>query len=180
MVTIKNETGGEYCRWCADEGWVELKGTVDGYSRGSAPCKWCETGMRRFQRMRELRIEKSKDIAYCHATDRRQIETDYGEDDVEAALDYQPVSQVEARKYLAQIRANMERMGRIAAGHEPQEVIADEKARAKLLDDLQTQFETPEAQAEIAEKQRKAKAALEPELPPDPAPAQPDYSDVPF
>jgi hypothetical protein len=33
------------CQFCQDQGIVELAGaTSDGYSRGAAPCKWCDKG----------------------------------------------------------------------------------------------------------------------------------------
>ena len=52
MVTA-NLTGHEYCAACGDDGWVELVGTVTiagtTYSRGMAPCKWCEVGQARYQ-----------------------------------------------------------------------------------------------------------------------------------
>lgn len=35
------------CAYCEDSGIVELAGTAsDGYSRGSAPCRWCPEGER--------------------------------------------------------------------------------------------------------------------------------------
>jgi len=50
---IRNTTGRGYCAACGNDGWVELAGTVTVgrtiYSRGMAPCKWCEMGDRRFQ-----------------------------------------------------------------------------------------------------------------------------------
>lgn len=56
---INNTVGNEHCRFCID-GWVELKGTlrVHGYeySRGSAPCKFCELGLKRWARMKDKRV----------------------------------------------------------------------------------------------------------------------------
>lgn len=53
----RNVTGHEHCAACID-GWVELAGTVTTghtiYSRGYAPCHWCELGVSRFQRHPEL------------------------------------------------------------------------------------------------------------------------------
>lgn len=44
----------EWCDACGNSGWVELAGTtrVHGvtYSRGMAPCKWCELGWNRWTR----------------------------------------------------------------------------------------------------------------------------------
>lgn len=35
------------CIYCHDQGMVELAGrTKDGYSRGSAPCNWCDLGIK--------------------------------------------------------------------------------------------------------------------------------------
>lgn len=67
MVKTRNVTGREHCDWCID-GWCELAGTIQvgqtTYSRGMAPCRWCELGIKRFERHPEL-------------------ETNYGEADVE-------------------------------------------------------------------------------------------------
>jgi hypothetical protein len=54
---IKNVTGRDHCAACID-GWVELAGTVtigdQTYTRGMAPCKWCELGLARWTRHPEL------------------------------------------------------------------------------------------------------------------------------
>lgn len=48
MSYAQNKTGGEHCPVCLDDGIVTIKGTITKhgytYSRGSAPCKWCEAG----------------------------------------------------------------------------------------------------------------------------------------
>lgn len=53
MGRIANrETGAEYCEACGNSGWVSLLGWVtigrQQYSRGSAPCKWCDQGGMRY------------------------------------------------------------------------------------------------------------------------------------
>lgn len=44
----------KWCPACGNTGWVELLGTIrlNGitYSRGSAPCKWCQQGRARYER----------------------------------------------------------------------------------------------------------------------------------
>lgn len=59
-MRIKNDTGSSSCPYCADEGWCLLIGTIKvhgyEYSRGSAPCKWCEIGLKRWARMKEKRV----------------------------------------------------------------------------------------------------------------------------
>lgn len=55
---VRNITGRplERCAACVD-GWVELAGseTIGGetYTRGWAPCKWCELGVKRYMRATE-------------------------------------------------------------------------------------------------------------------------------
>jgi hypothetical protein len=43
-----------WCSMCGNTGWVELAGTVRAlgvtYSRGMAPCRWCQLGVKRFER----------------------------------------------------------------------------------------------------------------------------------
>jgi hypothetical protein len=147
-----NKTGHDRCRVCDDTGWVELIGTVKAhgvvYSRGSAPCKWCEVGKRRYARMLDL---------------RQRPESNFGIEDVVAMDDGWPVSKEQAKAYIEAIR-------RTWAMPRPTE---------KAL-----RNETP---AEVEAKRRKAQQALEqaesePELPPDPAPTQPedDYDEIPF
>lgn len=45
-----------WCRMCGNTGWCELGGTVVQlgvtYSRGVAPCRWCQLGVKRFERAR--------------------------------------------------------------------------------------------------------------------------------
>lgn len=52
-----NVNGTEYCERCGDEGWVTLTGEVaingHAYTRGTAPCRWCLLGARRYARARE-------------------------------------------------------------------------------------------------------------------------------
>lgn len=49
-----NVSSRDRCTLCID-GWVELAGTEKRlgvvYSRGRAPCKWCEQGKQRYERM---------------------------------------------------------------------------------------------------------------------------------
>ena len=46
------------CIYCHDQGVVELAGrrTIDGYSRGSAPCQWCVQG----EKVRKYLAEKKE------------------------------------------------------------------------------------------------------------------------
>lgn len=37
------------CDFCHDSGIVELAGTSGKYSRGSAPCRWCDEGKRLYR-----------------------------------------------------------------------------------------------------------------------------------
>jgi hypothetical protein len=57
----RNVSGTEECTICID-GWCELAGTetFNGheYSRGWAPCKWCELGLKRFMRATNPPIDK--------------------------------------------------------------------------------------------------------------------------
>lgn len=47
------DTDEAWCPDCGNSGWVELAGTTTQhgitYSRGMAPCKWCELGRRRYE-----------------------------------------------------------------------------------------------------------------------------------
>lgn len=85
-----NTTGTEHCRYCLD-GWVELKGTTKAhgyhYSRGSAPCKFCELGLKRWARMKEKRVA---------------VDDSYTAADVDLPTpDEKPVSRHEAKRLLA-------------------------------------------------------------------------------
>lgn len=143
-----NVSATDRCFPCDDTGFVELKGTITrhgvAYSRGTAPCKWCEQGRRRYARMVEL---------------RQHPESNFGIEDVEGwDADDRPVGRDEARRYIAAIQAQWSKP---RPGEQALRI---------------------ESNAEIERKRRQAEQALqaEPELPPDPVPTQPDYSDVPF
>lgn len=49
------------CGVCQDDGWVILNGTTYrhgySYSRGSAPCKWCEQGEAAYVAIRKHRVK---------------------------------------------------------------------------------------------------------------------------
>lgn len=65
MEKQRNQTGREHCGACDDTGWVELAGTVTvgqtTYTRGMAPCKWCELGVARFMRHPDLESDFDAD-----------------------------------------------------------------------------------------------------------------------
>lgn len=49
----QNLTNRDRCSVCHDDGWVSLKGRTMtngiSYSRGAAPCKWCEAGTKAYE-----------------------------------------------------------------------------------------------------------------------------------
>lgn len=59
----KNRTDDDEptCPVCQDDGWVILKGTTQSmgywYSRGAAPCKWCEQGEIAYLAIRKNRVK---------------------------------------------------------------------------------------------------------------------------
>lgn len=66
---FKNLTNDDPCEVCFNEGWVILKGTEHhhgyAYSRGSAPCHWCELGTKTFEqaKKRSKRVESRYTIS---------------------------------------------------------------------------------------------------------------------
>lgn len=89
-----NVSGVDHCWPCDDTGYVTLTGTIVrhgiAYSRGTAPCKWCELGKRRYGRLIEL---------------RQHPDSNFGIADVEGwDTDDEPVGREEAKKYLAEIK----------------------------------------------------------------------------
>lgn len=99
MIYALNVSSVDHCRPCDDTGWVELIGTVKqhgySYSRGTAPCKWCEAGKRRYSRMLELRQPIESDFSL--------EEVDYHDDD------RRPVSKQQAKAYIETIQAQWSR-----------------------------------------------------------------------
>jgi len=90
------------CEACLNTGWVELAGTIMKwgvvYSRGSAPCKWCQEGLRRYSRMVELRQDPPSNYDW--------------HDIIVPSDDDTPVSRSEAKRYIKQILANLEGINR--------------------------------------------------------------------
>ena len=70
---------GVWCEWCGNSGIAILEGTVtiDGHetSRGSAPCKWCDQGTRRYvEWTRPTGLRKGHDAAgKVHVAFHRQL-----------------------------------------------------------------------------------------------------------
>lgn len=98
----KNRNSPDPCPICHDDGIVILLGTTNHhgyeYSRGSAPCHWCEAGTEAFATARTRRTGSS----------RERPESDYTIEDVDG---YDPhpeyPTKAEARSYLAAIRPQL-------------------------------------------------------------------------
>lgn len=99
----KNLNETDPCPVCNDEGWVILLGTEQHhgyvYSRGTAPCHWCEAGTTAFTNARNRRT----------GTTREMAESNYSIADVDG---YDPnpeyPTKAQARSYLATIRPKLE------------------------------------------------------------------------
>jgi len=94
-----NVTERDQCQVCMDDGWVSLKGRVRrlgySYTRGSAPCRWCEQGTK----------------AYNAAKNRPKepmVESNYGIEDVDG-YDPEPIfpTKAEAAAFLRSIMPNL-------------------------------------------------------------------------
>jgi len=95
------------CPVCRDQGIVELAGrrTVDGYSRGSAPCQWCEAG----HKLRAYLVDKGEhplgDYSMVSLAD--PVQANYHAVTKEEALaewetcdhEYQPIGPPQARPW---------------------------------------------------------------------------------
>jgi len=95
-----------HCHICDDLGWVELKGTTQQYgvtySRGSAPCKWCEKGERYYERA--LAAPKDK---HDHHKPWRP-ESDFTLDDVHLPeVDDEPLPKHLAKELIAGVLSKM-------------------------------------------------------------------------
>jgi len=109
MAYALNVSSVDRCRFCSDTGWVELAGTVKHhgvvYSRGTAPCKWCEQGKHRYVRAVDL---------------KQHPESNFSESDVVVPDDGRPASRQEALAAIEQMRRQS--VGRIAQQGEEQQV----------------------------------------------------------
>lgn len=95
------------CPICHDQGIVELAGrrTIDGYSRGSAPCQWCDQGKKLQKWMVENKHHPLTD--YSMHSIASQPEPHYDEVTKEEALadwescthDHQPIGPPQARPW---------------------------------------------------------------------------------
>lgn len=93
-MRIKNDTAHQHCNYCDDTGWCELIGTIKThgyeYSRGSAPCKWCEIGLKRWTRMKDKHVS---------------VDDSYSVGDVDMPTPVGPtLPRAEARALLAQLK----------------------------------------------------------------------------
>lgn len=167
MTYALNVSSVDKCSACADTGWVELVGTVKrhgvDYSRGTAPCKWCEQGRNRYAHM---------------VAERQYPDTNFTLADV-VMPDVDPRPFKPDADFLREMERDFGTPRAVLRMLYPRRIWPSEwpaEAPAEVVEAIPGETRRDVEAKRKVEQDRLATV----ELPVESAPAQPDYSDVPF